>query len=127
MDYRTSRVREAVAPGRATDHAAPTSLPVQGAFRAAVIHRAKIGGAAAALHAPYFLGLPIPLEPAAPARGDPRDDLAPRSATSFWTPDATLSSAAAIVAFTFLFGAALFPHLITSSAGPEHSLTVSRP
>src|SRR5438046_6731369 len=40
--------------------------------------------------------------------------------------DAFLSSAAAIVAFTFLFGAALFPNLITSSEGAAFSLTVSR-
>src|SRR5437764_1946652 len=40
--------------------------------------------------------------------------------------DAFLSSAAAIAAFTFLFGAALFPNLITSSAGEAYSLTVSR-
>jgi cytochrome d ubiquinol oxidase subunit II len=40
--------------------------------------------------------------------------------------DAFLSSAAAIAAFTFLFGAALFPNLITSSEGAAYSLTVSR-
>ena len=40
--------------------------------------------------------------------------------------DAFLSSAAAIAAFTFLFGAALFPNLITSSEGEAYSLTVSR-
>src|SRR5262249_38131861 len=40
--------------------------------------------------------------------------------------DAFLSSAAAIAAFTFLFGAALFPNLITSSEGAASSLTVSR-
>jgi cytochrome d ubiquinol oxidase subunit II len=40
--------------------------------------------------------------------------------------DAFLSSAAAIAAFTFLFGAALFPNLIVSSADASHSLTVSR-
>jgi cytochrome d ubiquinol oxidase subunit II len=39
---------------------------------------------------------------------------------------AFLSSAAAIAAFTFLFGAALFPNLITSSEGAAYSLTVSR-
>src|SRR5436305_2326535 len=40
--------------------------------------------------------------------------------------DAFLSSAAAIAAFTCLFGAALFPNLITSSEGAAYSLTVSR-
>jgi cytochrome d ubiquinol oxidase subunit II len=40
--------------------------------------------------------------------------------------DAFLSSAAAIAALTFLFGAALFPNLITSSEGAAYSLTVSR-
>jgi cytochrome bd ubiquinol oxidase subunit II len=40
--------------------------------------------------------------------------------------DAFISSAAAIAAFTFLFGAALFPNLITSSEGEGYSLTVSR-
>src|SRR5262245_23125047 len=40
--------------------------------------------------------------------------------------DAFLSSSAAIAAFTFLFGAALFPNLITSSEGAAYSLTVSR-
>jgi cytochrome d ubiquinol oxidase subunit II len=40
--------------------------------------------------------------------------------------DAFLSSAAAIAAFTFLFGAALFPNLIASSEDPAYSLTVSR-
>ena len=40
--------------------------------------------------------------------------------------DAFFSSAAAIVAFTFLFAAALFPNLITSSEGAEYSLTLSR-
>ena len=34
--------------------------------------------------------------------------------------------AAAIAAFTFLFGAALFPNLITSSEGAAYSLNVSR-
>jgi cytochrome d ubiquinol oxidase subunit II len=40
--------------------------------------------------------------------------------------DAFLSSAAAIGAFTFLFGAALFPNLIVSSEGAAYSLTISR-
>jgi cytochrome d ubiquinol oxidase subunit II len=40
--------------------------------------------------------------------------------------DAFLSSAAAIAAFTFLFGAALFPNLIASSEVEADSLTVSR-
>src|SRR5207248_11762374 len=40
--------------------------------------------------------------------------------------DAFLSSAAAIAAFTFLFGAALFPNLVTSSEAAAYSLTVSR-
>src|SRR5882672_2844518 len=40
--------------------------------------------------------------------------------------DAFLSSGAAIAAFTFLFGAALFPNLIVSSEGAADSLTVSR-
>jgi cytochrome d ubiquinol oxidase subunit II len=40
--------------------------------------------------------------------------------------DEFLSSAAAIAAFTFLFGAALFPDLITSSKGAAYSLTESR-
>jgi cytochrome bd ubiquinol oxidase subunit II len=40
--------------------------------------------------------------------------------------DAFLSSAAAIAAFTLLFGAALFPNLIVSSEGAAYSLTVSR-
>jgi cytochrome d ubiquinol oxidase subunit II len=40
--------------------------------------------------------------------------------------DAFLSSSAAIAAFTFLFGAALFPHLIVSSVDATHSLTVSQ-
>jgi cytochrome d ubiquinol oxidase subunit II len=40
--------------------------------------------------------------------------------------DAFFSSSAAIAAFTFLFGAALFPTLITSSEGAANSLTVSR-
>ena len=40
--------------------------------------------------------------------------------------DAFLSSSAAIAAFTFLFGAALFPNLIVSSEGAAYSLTVSR-
>jgi cytochrome bd ubiquinol oxidase subunit II len=40
--------------------------------------------------------------------------------------DAFLSSAAAIAAFTFLFGAALFPNLIVSSEDVAYSLTVSR-
>ena len=40
--------------------------------------------------------------------------------------DAFVSSAAAIAAFTFLFGAALFPNLIVSSEGASYSLTVSR-
>jgi cytochrome d ubiquinol oxidase subunit II len=39
---------------------------------------------------------------------------------------AFLSSAAAIAAFTGLFGAALFPNLIASSEGREYSLTVAR-
>ena len=39
---------------------------------------------------------------------------------------AFLSSAAAIAAFTCLFGAALFPNLITSSEAEEYSLTVVR-
>jgi cytochrome d ubiquinol oxidase subunit II len=39
---------------------------------------------------------------------------------------AFLSSAAAIAAFTFLFGVALFPNLIASSEGAAYSLTVSR-
>src|SRR5439155_20463856 len=38
--------------------------------------------------------------------------------------DAFLSSAAAIAAFTFLFGAALFPNLIVSSEDAAYSLTV---
>jgi cytochrome d ubiquinol oxidase subunit II len=40
--------------------------------------------------------------------------------------DAFISSSAAIAAFTFLFGAALFPNLIVSSESPEYSMTVSR-
>jgi cytochrome d ubiquinol oxidase subunit II len=40
--------------------------------------------------------------------------------------DAFLSSSAAIAAFTFLFGSALFPNLIVSSEGAAYSLTVSR-
>src|SRR5438874_5713267 len=40
--------------------------------------------------------------------------------------DTFFSSSAAIAAFTFLFGAALFPNLITSSDGAAYSLTVSR-
>jgi cytochrome d ubiquinol oxidase subunit II len=40
--------------------------------------------------------------------------------------DAFLSSAAAIAAFTFLFGAALYPNLIVSSEDAANSLTVSR-
>src|SRR5439155_5372136 len=40
--------------------------------------------------------------------------------------DAFFSSSAAIAAFTFLFGAALFPNLIVSSEGAAYSLTVSR-
>src|SRR5438874_1375565 len=40
--------------------------------------------------------------------------------------DAFLSSAAAIAAFTFLFGVALFPNLIVSSGDAAYSLTVSR-
>src|SRR5436305_6434863 len=40
--------------------------------------------------------------------------------------DAFLSSAAAIAAFTFLFGAALFPNVIVSSDDAAYSLTVSR-
>src|SRR5207253_4078141 len=39
---------------------------------------------------------------------------------------AFLSSSAAIAAFTFLFGAALFPNLIVSSEDAAYSLTVSR-
>src|SRR5262249_56342800 len=39
--------------------------------------------------------------------------------------DAFLSSAAAIAAFTFLFGAALFPNLIVSSEDAAYSLTVA--
>ena len=40
--------------------------------------------------------------------------------------DAFISSTAAIAAFTFLFGVALFPNLITSSDDAALSLTVSR-
>jgi cytochrome d ubiquinol oxidase subunit II len=40
--------------------------------------------------------------------------------------DAFLASSATIAAFTALFGAALFPNLITSSEGAAYSLTVSR-
>src|SRR5438105_7978707 len=40
--------------------------------------------------------------------------------------DAFFSSAAAIAAFTFLFGAALFPNVIVSSDDAAYSLTVSR-
>src|SRR6266550_5325365 len=40
--------------------------------------------------------------------------------------DTFFSSSAAIAAFTFLFGAALFPNLITSSEGEACSLTVVR-
>lgn len=40
--------------------------------------------------------------------------------------DAFLSSSAAIAAFTFLFGVALFPNLIVSSEAAEYNLTVSR-
>lgn len=39
--------------------------------------------------------------------------------------DAFFSSAAAIAAFTFLFGAALFPNLIVSSENPAYNMTVS--
>jgi cytochrome d ubiquinol oxidase subunit II len=38
---------------------------------------------------------------------------------------AFLSSCATIAAFTFLFGLALYPHLIVSSLNPEWSLTVT--
>ncbi len=37
---------------------------------------------------------------------------------------AFVSSAAVIAAFTFLFGAALYPNMIVSSTGAEHNLTV---
>jgi cytochrome bd-type quinol oxidase subunit 2 len=40
--------------------------------------------------------------------------------------DAFFSSSAAIAAFTFLFGVALFPNLISSSEGAAYSLTLSR-
>ena len=40
--------------------------------------------------------------------------------------DAFLSSAAAIAAFTFLFGVTLFPNLIVSTVDPAYSLTVAR-
>jgi cytochrome d ubiquinol oxidase subunit II len=40
--------------------------------------------------------------------------------------DAFFSSSAAIAAFTFLFGTALFPNLIVSSEDVAHSMTVSR-
>jgi cytochrome d ubiquinol oxidase subunit II len=40
--------------------------------------------------------------------------------------DAFLSSSAAIAAFTFLFGTALFPNLITSSEDAAYNLTVSK-
>lgn len=39
--------------------------------------------------------------------------------------DAFLSSACAIAAFTFLFGAALFPRLLVSTEDPAYSLTVA--
>jgi cytochrome d ubiquinol oxidase subunit II len=39
--------------------------------------------------------------------------------------DSFLSSACAIAAFTFLFGAALFPHLLVSTENPTNSLTVA--
>jgi cytochrome d ubiquinol oxidase subunit II len=39
--------------------------------------------------------------------------------------DSFLSSACAIAAFTFLFGAALFPHLLVSTENPANSLTVA--
>ena len=37
---------------------------------------------------------------------------------------AFLSSAATIIAFVFLFGIALFPHLFTSSIDPAFSITI---
>ena len=37
---------------------------------------------------------------------------------------AFLSSSATIAALVFLFGVALFPHLVRSSPNPEHSLTI---
>jgi cytochrome d ubiquinol oxidase subunit II len=40
--------------------------------------------------------------------------------------DAFLSSSAAIGAFTFLFGATLFPYMIVSTENPDYSLTVAR-
>jgi cytochrome d ubiquinol oxidase subunit II len=39
---------------------------------------------------------------------------------------AFVSSGAVIVAFTFLFGVALYPNLVVSTLGPEHNLTVWR-
>src|SRR5262249_58991394 len=40
--------------------------------------------------------------------------------------DAFVSSSCTIAAFTFLFGATLFPHMIVSTENADYSLTVAR-
>jgi cytochrome d ubiquinol oxidase subunit II len=48
----------------------------------------------------------------------------PRSLTHVSPKWAFVSSGAVIAAFTFLFGAALYPNLVVSTLGAEHNLTV---